>query len=64
VKYVQFNCPGYDNDLFKTNFSFLSFVIIVVAFLFTIVVNLGQIIVEKESKMKVKMFFVYKSKLF
>ena len=49
----QFHCPGYDDDIFKTNFAFLSFVIITTAFLFTLVVNLGQIIMEKESKMKV-----------
>nr|UOU03315.1 ATP-binding cassette subfamily A3-like 2 [Brachionus rubens] len=52
IKIAQFNCPGYDNDIFKSRFSFFPLVIIQISFLFTLIVTLGNIIVEKQTKMK------------
>ncbi|CAF0703608.1 unnamed protein product [Brachionus calyciflorus] len=52
VKISQLNCPGYDNDIFKSRFSFFPLVIIQISFLFTLIVTLGNIITEKQSKMK------------
>ena len=52
VKSLQYFCPGYDNDVFKTNFAFFPVIIIQISFLFTLIVNLGNIIVEKQTKMK------------
>nr|QUF59430.1 ATP-binding cassette transporter Abca3-like2 [Brachionus angularis] len=52
VKFVQYDCPEYDNDIFKTRFSFFPLIIVQIAFLFTLIVNLGNIIVEKQTKMK------------
>ena len=51
------NCPTYDNDIFKSRFSFFPLVIIQIAYLFTLIVTLGNIIVEKQSKMKVNFLF-------
>ena len=48
------NCPAYINDSLKSTFGFLPSIIIVVAFLFTILVTVGSIVVEKQTKMKVK----------
>nr|APD26552.1 ATP-binding cassette transporter subfamily A member 3-like X2 protein [Brachionus koreanus] len=52
IKIAQYHCPGYDNDIFKSRFSFFPLVIIIIAFLFTTIVTLGSIINEKQSKMK------------
>ena len=52
VKSLQYFCPGYDSDIFKTNFAFFPVIIIQISFLFTLIVNLGNIIVEKQTKMK------------
>ena len=49
----QFNCPGYDNDLLKANMSLFPYILILVSYIFTLVVNLGNIITEKQTKMKV-----------
>ena len=53
VQIAQFNCDGYDDDGLRSSFAFFPYIIIAIAYLFTLVVNLGQIIEEKESKMKV-----------
>ncbi|RNA24891.1 ATP-binding cassette sub-family A member 3-like, partial [Brachionus plicatilis] len=52
IKIAQYFCPGYDNDIFKSRFSFFPLVIIQIAFLFTTIVTLGSIINEKQAKMK------------
>ena len=52
VRTAQFNCPSYNDDIFKTRFSFFAVLLITIAYLFTLVVNLGNIIVEKQTKMK------------
>ena len=52
VRISQFFCPTYNNDIFKTRFSFFILLLITIAYLFTLVVNLGNIIVEKQTKMK------------
>ncbi len=57
VSTSQFNCDGYNDDGLKSSFAFFPFFLILIAYLFTTVVNLGQIIEEKESKMKVNEFF-------
>ena len=56
VSSAQFNCDGYDDDSMRSSFAFFPYIIICVAYMFTLVVNLGQIIEEKESKMKVIYF--------
>ena len=56
---AQLNCPGYNNDIFKARFSFFLVILIEFAFVFSLVVNLGYIVVEKQSKMKVKLFSLH-----
>lgn len=53
MKIAQYHCRGYDDDIFKSRFSFFPLVIIQIAFLFTTIVTLGSIINEKQTKMKV-----------
>ena len=50
---MQLNCPQYDNDVFKANFSFFTLILIEMSFIFTLIVNLGSMIAEKQTKMKV-----------
>jgi hypothetical protein len=52
VRMAQFHCPSYNFDIFKTRFSFFAILLTTIAYLFTLVVNLGNIIVEKQTKMK------------
>ncbi len=52
VKSQLFYCPSYNDDLFKQSFSFLLLVLIQVSYLFTLLITLKNIIVEKETKMK------------
>ena len=52
IKSLKYFCPGYDSDVLKSTFAFFSVIIIQIAFLFTLIVNLGNIIVEKQTKMK------------
>lgn len=52
---AQYNCPGYNNDIFNTRFLFFPVVLIEFAFIFTLIVNLGNIINEKQSKMRVNL---------
>ena len=48
----MYYCPSYTFDIFKSNFSFFLVIIIEMAYLFTFLINLKNIIVEKETKMK------------
>jgi hypothetical protein len=50
---MQLPCPAYVNDELKATFAFFITIIISIAFLFTFLKNLSDIIVEKQSKMKV-----------
>nr|QUF59432.1 ATP-binding cassette transporter Abca3-like4 [Brachionus angularis] len=52
VKIAAFNCPEYINDLLKSYLSFLTPVLISLAFLVTFLVTISSIITEKETKMK------------
>ena len=49
----MFHCPEFTDDMFKSKYSFFLVVIVAIGFLFTLLVNLKNIIVEKETKMKV-----------
>jgi hypothetical protein len=51
----MFNCPELTDDMFKSKYSFFIVVIIAIGFLFTLLVNVKNIIVEKETKMKVRL---------
>ena len=51
---AQFNCPGYNDDPLKSVFSFFPMMLIEFAFIFTLIVNLGSMVNEKQSKMRVK----------
>lgn len=52
VKVNRFHCPSYTFDIFKTRFSFFPVLLIQFAYMFSLVVNVGSIILEKSSKMK------------
>jgi hypothetical protein len=52
VKSQQFYCPTYTSDTFKEGFSFFLRILIAFAYLFTMLITLKNIIVEKETKMK------------
>ena len=53
MKIKQFDCVGFKRDELKARFAFFPPIIIDVAFLFTLIVTIGKIIAEKETKMKV-----------
>ena len=53
VNIASFNCPAYNADVLKSRFNFFFIILIEFAYVFTLIVNLGNIIVEKETKMKV-----------
>jgi len=48
----QFSCPGFYSDLLITYFSFFVPVLVSLAYLATFIINVSNIIVEKETKMK------------
>lgn len=52
IKVNRFHCPSYTFDIFKTRFSFFPVLLIQFAYMFSLVVNVGSIILEKSSKMK------------
>jgi hypothetical protein len=54
VKIKQFDCPEYYKDEMKSSFSFINALIIEIAFLFTLLMNVGNMVLEKQTKMKVK----------
>lgn len=56
VKIKQFDCPEYYKDEIKSSFSFINALIIEIAFLFTLLMNVGNMVLEKQTKMKVKHF--------
>ena len=53
VKIQQYNCYSYISDQLKSKFGFLPPILVVITFLFTAIVTVGNIVVEKQSKMKV-----------
>jgi hypothetical protein len=55
IKIQQFDCPGYYNDELKASFGFIVPLIIQLSFLFTLLINLGEIVSEKRSKMRVRL---------
>lgn len=55
----RFDCPTSDIDILKNRFSFFLTILIEAAYVFTLIVNLGYIIVEKETKMKVKIIDLF-----
>lgn len=59
VKIQPFNCQQYYNDLVNARFSFLPPLVITLAFLFTVIVTVGNIVVEKQTKMKVIYLFIF-----
>jgi hypothetical protein len=60
---AQFHCLEYENDIFKSRFSFFPLILICLAYIFTLIVNLGNIITEKQSKMKVNDLKFYDFKI-
>ena len=55
------NCPSYYIDELRDTFWFLTPLVIMIAYLFTILMNIGIICAEKETKMKVTKKNDYKS---
>ena len=53
IKIQAIDCPGYNNDDLKSQFGFLVPIIIEIAYMFTLLINIGNIVAEKQSKMKV-----------
>jgi hypothetical protein len=56
VQIQNYFCPEYKNDILKSRFSFFITILIQFAYIFTLIVNIGNIIIEKETKMKVIRF--------
>lgn len=56
IKIAQFNCPSYVTDNLKSRFGFFTPLVIQLAFMITLLVNVGNVVVEKETKMKVSLF--------
>ena len=52
IKIQQFDCPSYHRDDLKSSFNFIIPLIIELAFMFTLVINVGNIVTERHSKMK------------
>ena len=57
IKIKPFDCPGYLDDIMKTSLSFFTPVLISLAFLVTFLITISSIIMEKETKMKVIIFY-------
>lgn len=57
VKIKQFDCPPFHRDELKSSFGFLPPLIIEIGFMFTLLINLGYIVREKQNKMKVMNIF-------
>jgi hypothetical protein len=53
VKIQQFDCLDYYRDELKGSFNFIIPLIIEIAFMFTLLINIGNIVNEKQTKMKV-----------
>ena len=49
---MQFKCPSYVQDEFSSTFSFFLPILISIAFMFSAVISIGNIVVEKETKMR------------
>jgi hypothetical protein len=59
VKIQQFNCQEHNQDDLKSEFSFMVPLIIEFSFMFTLLINVGNIVTEKQTKMKViKSYFL------
>ena len=54
----RYNCPASDFDILKKQFSFFIIILIQFAYVFTLIVNLGYMITEKQTKMKVSYFVI------
>jgi hypothetical protein len=54
IKSYQLECPDYVEDYLKTEFKFFYPTIVMISFLVTFVLNVSSIIIEKETKVKVK----------
>lgn len=52
LKLTQIPCQSYYRDEIKARFGFFFSIIIAITFIFTLIVNIGNMIVEKETKMK------------
>jgi hypothetical protein len=57
IKTLPFGCPDYLEDYKKTSLSFFTPVLISLAFLVTFLITISSIIMEKETKMKVVIFY-------
>ena len=57
---LRYHCPESSIDVFKTRFSFFVAILLQFTYVFTLVVNIGNLIVEKQTKMKVnyKIFII------
>ena len=53
IKIQQFDCPSYHRDDLKSTFNFIIPLIIQIAFMFTLIINVGNIVYERQTKMKV-----------
>nr|QUF59429.1 ATP-binding cassette transporter Abca3-like1 [Brachionus angularis] len=52
LKLTQFDCPDYEQDELESTFAFFPPLLISIAFIFTSVFTIGNIVAEKSSKMK------------
>ena len=52
VKFNRFHCPAFTFDILYSRFGFFPILLIQFTYLFSLVVNVGSIILEKSTKMK------------
>jgi hypothetical protein len=53
VKIKQLDCPDFTRDEFKASFGFIPPLIIQISFIISLLINLGYVVDEKQSKIKV-----------
>ncbi len=52
LRMSPFHSPAYSNDILKTRFIFFTGLLMQFTYVFTLIVNIGNMVVEKQSKMK------------
>ncbi len=52
LRMSPFHTPAYSNDILKTRFLFFVTLLIQFTYVFTLIVNIGNIVLEKQTKMK------------
>jgi hypothetical protein len=48
----RYQCPDFLKDDLSMGYKFFIYILIIVAYIFTLIVNLGNIVLEKQTKMK------------